>query len=396
MVRRNLVITLLSLLLCVPCSTAMDLSEIDIHGFVSQGFLLSKENNYLSVETTEGSFQFNELGINFGKTLTDDLRIGIQFFSRDLGRTGNNVVEIDWAFGDYHWRDWLGFRAGLLRVPQGLYNESRDQDMLRTPILLPQSVYPELIRDYYTRLWGIGIYGNLFSNFIGNFSYKLMAGEYDPDIENSGLAIDISARMGQTVEEFHHGIIYAAGLVWDTPLEGLRVGATGLLMNDIETKTRPPEGEPLFHDVEQLWTVYSVEYTRNDLKIAAEYRLRHLEISMSKGGPAYYSNEIDSEGYYISASYRLNDWLELGSYYSIFYPDKDDRNGDSYVRNSENDYQAWLKDFALSSWFTINESWSVKIEGHTIDGAGDLFSAHNPDGLDRHDFLFAAKTTFNF
>ena len=32
-----------------------------------------------------------------------------------------------------------------------------------------------------------------------------------------------------------------------------------------------------------------------------------------------------TEGYYVSAGYRFTDWLEVGSYYSVFYGDKDDR-----------------------------------------------------------------------
>ncbi|HAO21106.1 MAG TPA: hypothetical protein DCQ37_11925, partial [Desulfobacteraceae bacterium] len=90
---------------------AVEAEGIDIHGFISQGYLYSNKNNYLG-ESEKGSFQFNELGINFSKDMTENLRIGMQFFSRDLGETGNNAVEVDWAFGDYHWHDWLGFRAG--------------------------------------------------------------------------------------------------------------------------------------------------------------------------------------------------------------------------------------------------------------------------------------------
>ena len=62
---------------------------VDIHGFISQGYLKSDQNNFLA-ETEEGSFQFNEMGLNFNQDVTHDLRIGIQFFSRDLGKNGND------------------------------------------------------------------------------------------------------------------------------------------------------------------------------------------------------------------------------------------------------------------------------------------------------------------
>ncbi len=58
--------------------------EVMIHGFASQGFLQSTDNEFLG-ETSNGTFNFNEIGINFAVQLTDELRFGIQLFSRDLG-----------------------------------------------------------------------------------------------------------------------------------------------------------------------------------------------------------------------------------------------------------------------------------------------------------------------
>lgn len=38
--------------------------NVAIHGFVSQGYLKSNANNFLT-ETDSGSFQYNDMGINF-------------------------------------------------------------------------------------------------------------------------------------------------------------------------------------------------------------------------------------------------------------------------------------------------------------------------------------------
>ncbi|GBC63154.1 hypothetical protein DENIS_4147 [Desulfonema ishimotonii] len=84
-------------------ASAAELGGVDIHGFISQGYLKSDDNNFLG-NSEDGSFQFNEMGINFSRELTDKLRIGVQFFSRDLSAVGNNDVVVDWAYGDYRWR----------------------------------------------------------------------------------------------------------------------------------------------------------------------------------------------------------------------------------------------------------------------------------------------------
>jgi len=71
--------------LCLPVdSWTQEQLKIDIHGYISQGFMYSNHNNYLA-DTEKGTFQFNELGINFSDDLTDRLRIGIQLAARDLG-----------------------------------------------------------------------------------------------------------------------------------------------------------------------------------------------------------------------------------------------------------------------------------------------------------------------
>jgi len=78
---------------------AQERDRIDVHGFLSQGFLQSDRNNFYA-KTKAGTFQFNEFGINFATELTDRLRTGLQLLSRDLGNIGNNKVDIDWAYAE--------------------------------------------------------------------------------------------------------------------------------------------------------------------------------------------------------------------------------------------------------------------------------------------------------
>ena len=85
----------------------------DVHGFLSQGYLKSDDNNYYA-DTEDGTFHFREMGINLSGWITSGLRGGIQFVLTDLGDTGNNEVYVDWAYLDYHWQPWLGARAGRI------------------------------------------------------------------------------------------------------------------------------------------------------------------------------------------------------------------------------------------------------------------------------------------
>src|SRR5688572_2702508 len=96
--------------------TPLALPPLQLHGFVSQGFLLTSANNYLA-DSERGSFEFAEAGLNVTMPMTDRLRAGMQLFARDLGPIGDYQATLDWFYLDYRWRDWLGLRAGRLKLP---------------------------------------------------------------------------------------------------------------------------------------------------------------------------------------------------------------------------------------------------------------------------------------
>ena len=135
-------------------------ADVEIHGFVSQGYIkTTKENQYPVGNSGEGSYNFNDFGINFARRVAPRLRVGLQLFAQDRGNFGNDKITVDWAYGDYRHKDWLGVRVGKVKIPLGLYNESRDNDALRNPILLPQGLYSDYFRDVTNSILGAGIYG---------------------------------------------------------------------------------------------------------------------------------------------------------------------------------------------------------------------------------------------
>jgi hypothetical protein len=210
-----------------------DLGGIDVHGFISQGYLQSDENNFFA-DTKDGTTQFNEMGINFSADVTEKLRLGVQLFARDMGNIGNNDVILDWAIADYRWRDWLGIRAGNMKWVIGLYNESRDIDMLRTPIFLPQGVYNEAWRETSGLIQGAGLYGELPTGKLGAFSYDLQYGSSSMPVDGGAAKLlneqypyalkknfaITDVRLRNIDNEFSSSV----ALKWDTPLDGLVLG----------------------------------------------------------------------------------------------------------------------------------------------------------------------------
>ena len=157
MPRRTLLVLLLTLG-TVPL-TAQSLDDLQIHGFATQGFLFSSNNNYLTMRSSSGSLQWTEGAISLNDPLSDHLRIGIQLHMFEMGQIGGPDVAIDWASGDYRFNDRLGFRGGKIKQPMGLYNDSQDVDPLFLWVLLPQSTYPVDNRDFDLSLLGGEVYG---------------------------------------------------------------------------------------------------------------------------------------------------------------------------------------------------------------------------------------------
>lgn len=199
-------------------AAAFDMESVRIHGFLSQGYLKSDTNDALFAETSSnGTFEFNEFGLNVVSQVNDDLRVGVQLLSRDMGEIGNNEVEIDWAYGDYNYRNWLGLRAGKMKTPYGLYNYSRDIDAARTCILLPSSIYSEGFRESISTTIGIGAYGEP----PGGVEYQVVYGTTQLK-EDEGIAKTMGGLIG--IPEFSDTSVdwaYAGDFKWFTPIDGI-------------------------------------------------------------------------------------------------------------------------------------------------------------------------------
>lgn len=492
-----------------------ELGGVDIHGFISQGYLKSDANNFMA-ESSKGTTQFNEAGINFSTDVTEKLRIGLQFLARDLGSIGNNEVLLDWAIADYRWRDYLGLRIGNIKFQHGLYNETRDIDMLRTFVFLPQSVYNESWRESTASIQGAGLYGDFGIGVLGSMNYGAQYGtlsmpadkgparlledqwtlRFVPDPAPTAVGGTKNVLTGES-GRIIHGVdydvtsidvkdAYTGLLHWQTPIDGLLLGASlwGYKFSSDGTTTysadmidallaagtyeqafqtimqqmgitdpnsltpaqiaqintmieqgynagtiEVPNLNP-FNSTQQTYNtqyeveanswVGSLEYTWRNLVIAGEYmRTRYKIKAINQGlfktlgvsdGTSVTREPFESDGWYGSATYRFTYWFEMGAYYSEYYTNTDDRDGENRVASGLDfdDYRAFLKDTCLTMRFDINENWVLKLEGHVMRGAAaPLLGFDNPpptydfpnDGSERYKknwLLGAAKLTYSF
>jgi hypothetical protein len=366
-------------------------APLEIHGFVSQGFIKTTENNYLA-DSERGSFEFTEVGLNLTKSLSDDLRVGIQVFARDVGPLGNYQPQFDWFYLDYHFADWLGLRAGRTKLPFGLYNETSDIDAARVPVLLPPSLYPIQNRDVLLAQTGAELYGLVPLGGAGDLEYRLYGGTIYLDTSNASV----------TYQDFQVPYMAGARLHWLAPLEGLTLGGSVQTLrfdldyapSEVENMGYAdagllPEGYDGTVSIRlpiKLW-VASIEYQVQDLLLASEYGRSYVDLDTSLLLP---TERTQGEGFYVMASYRVRPWFTPGVYYSLGRSDVARRSGRA-------EYQ---HDVALTLRYDLQAHWLLKLEGHYMHGTAGLDSTLNdgkPLGTLEEDWaVLLVKTTAYF
>jgi hypothetical protein len=373
----------------------------EIHGFASEGAFVSTDNDYIG-RSSRGTLELFEAGVNFSMEVVDRLRVGLQLYGRDIGQFRDLPPRLDWAFLDYHWQRWLGLRAGIIKMPWGLYNEYEDIDASRLAILLPQSVYQVRNRSALLAHTGFSLYGNAALGDAGELDYQAWIGS----LEIPANALTLS---GAALDDIDPKYVAGAQLFWHPPVEGLRVGGTFIravidfhvtldaanIAALIAAGLVPPgyDGALTISQEPDTWWILSVEYAHDDWLFAAEYArtYKHQVTSLPEVLPAL---DDDNERFYVLATRRLSRRFEVGGYYSHYYVDPGDRGGDDKMKFAR-ESDAFQRDLAATVRLDLNDHWLWKLEAHFMDGTADLDAAQNPTP-ERYWGLFLLKTTVTF
>lgn len=210
----------LFVLVCI-CSGGLygqDLSGIAVHGFLTQGFLFSSNNNYLTMKSSEGSAQWTDGAVSVSDAITEKLRAGIQLHMYQLGQLGGAHLQIDRASADYRFNDHFGIRAGKVKTVLGLFNDSQDVDAIFLWILLPQCSYPVDNKSFFLAHVGGDVYGALsLGKGSGKLEYRGYAGEVALDV-HGGFVKELDG-FGLRFSNGPEGKTYGGDLRWEAPVK---------------------------------------------------------------------------------------------------------------------------------------------------------------------------------
>jgi hypothetical protein len=225
-------------------ASAQSLEDLNIqfHGYATQGFLYTTNNNFLLPNSSNGSPDWTEAVLNLSAVPIPKLRVAVQGRYELLGNYADEIT-LDYAAADYKVNDEFGVRFGKVKIPSGLFNEIQDIDPSYQFALLPQSVYPITSRNGQLALYGGVAYGTLpLPGKLGKLEYRGWSGEVAIP-SNDGYFVSF-------VEEgfkFTNGVNFVengGALHWKTPLHGLMLGASDIKTGSETGAVTSPTAQP--------------------------------------------------------------------------------------------------------------------------------------------------------
>ena len=379
--------------------------EVQVHGSIQQGFIVGTGNNFLTMNTNDGSLQMTDGAVNLSTQLTRKLRVGGQLYARNIGDLGKGQLQLDWGFADYRFNDAFGVRGGKVKTPMGLYNDTQDMEFLHTWALLPQGPYPLDLRSVVIAHTGADAYGTLSMKKAGKVQYTVYGG-FIADDKNGGYRYgieDLGLAFNGDIEQRGGGL----DARWFAPVDGLMAGYS-FQRSNLDANFVIPVHNVRLSTVIPKWNHHSLyaDYQKDRLHVSTEWRrdmmaaettmedvdqatLAAIAATLDLGAVA--AGPVTPGGsWFASASYRLLDQLEVGSYHSRYRFNLD---------GNENDH---VYDTAVTGRIDLNRFWNVKVEGHFIDGYGDTMMAHgfylraNPRGFEPTTKLLVVRTGVSF
>jgi hypothetical protein len=246
---------------------------VQVHGFASQGYAYTNQNNFLTMNTSHGSPAFTDGSVNLSMQVTNKFRVGGQGYARKIGSLDDFRPSLDWAYGDYKFAKWFGVRAGKVKTAMGLYNDTQDMEFLHTWALLPQGVYPTDLRTTFIAHTGGDVYGQIKLKKAGKLDYTAYGGLRSFDEPRGLLLLATAARAQYPVDQWPHG---GLGSEVDDTGEGLDarhfVGETTMHPSGVWV-SGPLTGAHYTIDSQpdRVWVGYG-DYNRGKWEFSSEYR----------------------------------------------------------------------------------------------------------------------------
>jgi TonB dependent receptor len=373
--------------------------EIQFHGFMSQGFFHSSDNNVFGQSDDGISPGLTEIGLNVNYQPWDRLRFAAQGLYRRAGDVDPGSVRLDYGLVDFTMFDYdsgkVGIRGGRIKIPFGLYNETRDVAFTHPTILLPQGIYFDRSRSLLISADGGSFYAEQRTG-IGDFNFKFNVGMPSNDLKEiqtvvlatqnaRGQFVTKPAIAAQLNYEINGGEYIFAISYMDLEFDYISTPQEKLLPFPDRLQNSSSHIQPL---------MASAQYNGEKFTLTGEYQVRWNTF----GRFAPQGGKFLTESWYVEGSYRVLPELQATVRYDTVSIDMDDRSGKGAEQLNFPGHVTYAKDWVFGLRWDITPAWMVRGEYHRVHGTAWLPQADNPIvSQDIQDWdLYALQLSFKF
>jgi hypothetical protein len=374
--------------------------DLQIHGFASQAYITTSDNDFFGNSDKGGSFGLTEAGLNASMRPLPKLLLSAQVLSRRAGQGNNGMPRLDYGFLDYriysHEVNQFGVRIGRLKNPFGFYNDTRDVAHTRPGILLPQSIYFDRVRNISLSGDSVQFYGEAPVFNWGTFSTQFgvtLPVVNDKETELTLIGLVQPGHLTRDPSYIGRGI-------FETNDKRLRLAVSGIWLNtsyDPKFKLNDPIGPGAL----QFTPVFfSAQYNTERWSLTSEYAIRHFKYNNNFGVPGLDGLDFYGESYYFQGEYRFTPKWEGIVRYDAYYANRNDRDGSEFARlTGAPAHGRFAKDIMVGLRWNITPQFMLRAEYHHVNGTGWLSRLDNPPGegpLDKDWDLYAIQASFRF
>lgn len=346
--------------------------DMQFHGFLTQGFFHSSDNNVYGQSDDGISPGQTEVGANLSYQPNDWIRFAGQGLFRRAGDVDRGSLSLDFAMVDITLLNYdsgkLGIRGGRIKTPFGLYNETRDVAFTHPTIMLPQGIYFDRSRSLLLSTDGGAFYAEQRTGF-GDFSLKVNFGLPRNDLNE--IRTLVLAREG-VVGDFETRPTFAAQLGYEFNEGEYRLAVSYL---DMGFSYAPGPGESLNHSKTSIRPLlFSAQYNGEDFTLTGEY-----QYAWNCFGNFAPEGRFASESWYLEGSYRILPALQATVRYDTIDMNVDERHGEGAARLGFPNYVAFTQTWVFGLRWDVTANWMVRGDYSRVHGVSWLPQADNPD-----------------
>ena len=353
-------------------------SRIQIQGFAAQALIGTSHNNFFGDSQNDVSTEFTEAGLHGAWQVRDDLRVSGQLMYRRAGETDTDGLRLDYAHVDWRFLQdtahQTGMRIGKVKIPYGLYNETRDVPFTRPGILLPQSVYFDNSRSLVLAAPGMFVYGGGLHDW-GSTEWSV--GAIRPDFDSAAVEYNFLGNDLPGKLKGQHA--FGARFRWDSPSDSTLALTYANAQADYAPSALDPfsAGEVDFSNL-----MLSVQHRLGPLTLTTEYG--QPRVRLRGFGGFLPDSESPAETFYAQGEWRFAPAWELLVRHDVFYRSRKDRNGRNFeALTGLPAHSMYAHDTTLGLRWDATPSIMVRAEYHRVNGTAWLPGPDNPALLSR-------------